>query len=75
MRVVWQILAVAAISAVGGQSVIAVRDDPWLTLALGMSATVLAVLVYRWVVGRAPSAGRPRSWTRPVPRRRSAGGR
>ena len=52
MRVVWQFLAVAAISAVGGQSVNAVRDNPWLTLALGMLTTVLAVLVYRWVVGR-----------------------
>ncbi|KOT40703.1 CAAX protease [Streptomyces caelestis] len=52
MRVVWQILAVVAISAIGGQSVNAVRDNPWLTLALGGLTAVLAVLVYRWVVGR-----------------------
>ncbi|MEU7469106.1 type II CAAX endopeptidase family protein [Streptomyces sp. NPDC044984] len=52
MRVVWQILAVVAISAIGVQGVNAVRDNPWLTLALGMLTTVLAVLVYRWVVAR-----------------------
>ncbi|MFF5160858.1 CPBP family intramembrane glutamic endopeptidase [Streptomyces sp. NPDC000348] len=52
MRVVLQFLAVVAISALGGQSVNAVRDDPWLSLLLGALTTVLAVLVYRWVVGR-----------------------
>lgn len=52
MRVVWQILAVVAISALGAQGVQAVRDEPWLSLALGALTTVLAVLVYRWVVAR-----------------------
>ncbi|MFF8596682.1 CPBP family intramembrane glutamic endopeptidase [Streptomyces sp. NPDC015220] len=52
MKLVWQVLAVVAVGAVGGQGVTAVRDDPWLSLALGGLTVVLSVLVYRWVVGR-----------------------
>ncbi|MEV4703872.1 type II CAAX endopeptidase family protein [Actinoplanes sp. NPDC049316] len=52
MRFVKQLLAVVAIAAVGGQAVNAVSGNPWLTLVLGIVAAVLAVLVYRWVVGR-----------------------
>nr|WP_203606878.1 CPBP family intramembrane glutamic endopeptidase [Streptomyces sp. SID11385] len=49
---VWQILAVVAISAAGGQALSGVKENPWLALPLGVLAVVLAVLVYRWVVGR-----------------------
>ncbi|RLL66802.1 CPBP family intramembrane glutamic endopeptidase [Streptomyces sp. Z26] len=52
MRVVWQVLAVVAVSAVGGQAITAVEGRPWLTLVCGLPAAVLALLVYRWVVGR-----------------------
>ncbi|MFH8803962.1 lysostaphin resistance A-like protein [Streptomyces sp. NPDC017936] len=57
MKSVWQILAVVAVGAVGGQSVTAVKDDPWLSLLLGALTVVLSVVVYRWVVGR--TEGRP----------------
>ncbi|MEU9794581.1 CPBP family intramembrane glutamic endopeptidase [Streptomyces sparsogenes] len=57
MKLVWQILAVVTVSAVGGQSVSAVQDNPWLSLLLGGLTAVLAVSVYRWVVGR--TEGRP----------------
>ncbi len=52
MRFLKQIVAVAAISAVGSQGVVAVQDDPWLALPLGVLTAVLAALVYRWVVRR-----------------------
>jgi hypothetical protein len=52
MRLVWQLLAVVAVAFVGGQGVAAVEDTPWLVLVAGVLAAVLAVLVYRWVVGR-----------------------
>lgn len=52
MRLVWQLVAVAAISAVGGQGLAAVEDSPWLQLAFGSVTAVLAVLVYGWVVRR-----------------------
>ncbi|MEQ0563736.1 CPBP family intramembrane glutamic endopeptidase [Amycolatopsis sp. NEAU-NG30] len=51
MRLVWQLLAVAAVAFLGGQAVGAV-GNPWLTLVLGTVTAVLAVLVYRWVVRR-----------------------
>nr|BFD81750.1 type II CAAX endopeptidase family protein [Streptomyces sp. Xyl84] len=57
MKLVWQILAVVAVSAVGGQLVNAVQDNAWLSLLLGGLAAVISVLVYRWVVGR--TEGRP----------------
>jgi membrane protease YdiL (CAAX protease family) len=50
MRLVWQLLAVAAVAFLGQQGVAAVQGDPWLTLALGLLTAVLAVVVYRWVV-------------------------
>ncbi|MFF9752685.1 CPBP family intramembrane glutamic endopeptidase [Streptomyces sp. NPDC014344] len=52
MRVVWQLLAVVVVSMVAGQSVAAVQDNPWATLGVGLVASVLAVYVYAWVVGR-----------------------
>ncbi|WP_069813865.1 CPBP family intramembrane glutamic endopeptidase [Streptomyces sp. TP-A0874] len=50
MRLVWQLLAVAAVALAGSQAVRAVEGNPWLTLALGVLTAVLAVLVYGWVV-------------------------
>ncbi|MEV5985639.1 type II CAAX endopeptidase family protein [Streptomyces sp. NPDC052051] len=52
MRLVWQILAVVAVSAIGGQSVTAVQGHPWPALLVGGLTAVLSVFVYRWVVGR-----------------------
>lgn len=52
MKLVWQILAVVLVGAVGGQAATAVQDDPWLSLLVGSLTVVLLVLVYRWVVGR-----------------------
>ncbi|GHJ29811.1 CAAX amino protease [Streptomyces hygroscopicus subsp. sporocinereus] len=52
MKLVWQILAVVAVGAVGGQGATAVRDNPWLSLLLGGVTAVLSVVVYRWAVGR-----------------------
>ncbi|MFI8087482.1 lysostaphin resistance A-like protein [Streptomyces sp. NPDC086080] len=52
MRVVWQLLAVLAVSMIGGQSVFAVKDNPWLTLALGGLTVAAALFVYAWMVGR-----------------------
>ncbi|WP_329540648.1 CPBP family intramembrane glutamic endopeptidase [Streptomyces sp. NBC_01358] len=52
MRVVWQLAALVAVAMIGGQCVAAVDGDPWLTLVLGLLTAVLAVPVYRWVVGR-----------------------
>jgi hypothetical protein len=53
MRLVWQLVAVAAVAFVGGQGIAAVQEgDPWLTFAVGVPTAVLALFVYRWVVGR-----------------------
>ncbi len=52
MRLVWQLLAVAAVALIGSQGVAAVDGNAWLTLALGVLTAVLAVLVYGWVVRR-----------------------
>ena len=52
MRLVWQLLAVAAVAFVGGQVVSMVQGNPWLTLVLGAVTAVLTVVVYRWVVRR-----------------------
>lgn len=52
MRLVWQLLAVVAVSFLGGQGLVAVQDNPWLTLVVGLVIAVLAVLVYGWVVRR-----------------------
>ncbi|NGO44787.1 CPBP family intramembrane glutamic endopeptidase [Streptomyces ureilyticus] len=52
MRLVWQLVAVAAVAFLGGQGLAAVEDNPWLQLAVGVPTAVLAVLVYGWVVRR-----------------------
>ncbi|MBE9500017.1 CPBP family intramembrane metalloprotease [Streptomyces sp. GKU 257-1] len=52
MRVVWQLVAVAAVALIGGQGIAAVDGRPWLTLVVGMATAVLALLVYGWVVRR-----------------------
>lgn len=52
MKYVWQILAVVAVAAAGGQAAAAVEDNPWLTLVVGLLAAGLSILVYRWIVGR-----------------------
>ncbi|SDE28553.1 CPBP family intramembrane glutamic endopeptidase [Streptomyces prasinopilosus] len=52
MRFVWQLSAVVVVAAIGAQAVAAVESNPWLQLALGLLASVLAVLVYGWVVAR-----------------------
>ncbi|MYX76359.1 type II CAAX endopeptidase family protein [Streptomyces sp. SID3915] len=52
MRVVWQLVAVMAVTMIGGNAVSALDGGPWLTLGLGLVTAVVSVLVYRWVVGR-----------------------
>ena len=52
MRLVKQLLAVAAVAFAGGQAVAAVRGNAWLTLALGVATAAIAILVYSWVVRR-----------------------
>lgn len=52
MRLVWQLVAVLAVSFLGSQGLALVGDNPWLTLAVGLATAVLAVLVYAWVVRR-----------------------
>ncbi|MBQ0846723.1 CPBP family intramembrane metalloprotease [Streptomyces sp. BH-SS-21] len=52
MRFVWQLVAVAAVAFVGGQGIMATEGEPWLQLLVGVPTAVLAVFVYRWVVGR-----------------------
>ena len=52
MRLVKQLLAVAAVAFVGGQAVAAVRGNAWLAFAFGVATAALAILVYSWVVRR-----------------------
>jgi membrane protease YdiL (CAAX protease family) len=52
MRLLKQLLAVAAVTFAGGQAVAAGQAHAWLTLALGAVTAVVAVLVYAWVVRR-----------------------
>ncbi|MFJ8690684.1 CPBP family intramembrane glutamic endopeptidase [Micromonospora wenchangensis] len=52
MRVLKQVLAVAAAGLVGSRAVAAVQDNPWLTLLLGAATAVATLLAYRWVVRR-----------------------
>ncbi|HET6707417.1 type II CAAX endopeptidase family protein [Amycolatopsis sp.] len=52
MKVVWQLLAVAAVAFLGQQGVAAVAGNPWLTLIMGGLTAVLAAIAYRWVVRR-----------------------
>lgn len=50
MRFILQLIAVVAVSAVGGQAVAATEDNIWLQLVLGLATAVAATLVYYWVV-------------------------
>ncbi|THV22079.1 CPBP family intramembrane metalloprotease [Glycomyces paridis] len=52
MRLVWQFLAVAAVAYLGGLATRTFDASPWITLVIGTLTAVLAVLAYRWVVGR-----------------------
>ncbi|GAB4105482.1 type II CAAX endopeptidase family protein [Micromonospora taraxaci] len=52
MRLLKQLVAVAAVAFVGGQAIAAVEGNDALTLLLGLSTAVVAVLVYGWVVRR-----------------------
>lgn len=44
MKLVWQVLAVVAVGAAGGQAVGAVQGNPWLSLLLGGLTVVLSVV-------------------------------
>ncbi|NYH44774.1 hypothetical protein HNR22_004501 [Micromonospora jinlongensis] len=52
MRLLKQLVAVAAVTFVGGQAIAAVEGNDLLTLLLGLSTAVVAALVYGWVVRR-----------------------
>jgi uncharacterized protein len=52
VRFVKQFAAVVAVALVGSASTAAVEGDTVLTLIFGTATAVLAVLAYRWVVGR-----------------------
>ena len=52
MRLVWQLLAVAAVWILGNLGTAAVKDTPWLALVAGLLTAVVGVLVYGWVVRR-----------------------
>ncbi|MEU8114641.1 CPBP family intramembrane glutamic endopeptidase [Micromonospora sp. NPDC048947] len=52
MRLLKQLVAVAAVTFVGGQAIVAVEGNAWLTLIIGVLTAVVAVLVYGWVVPR-----------------------
>ncbi|MFC4628386.1 CPBP family intramembrane glutamic endopeptidase [Promicromonospora alba] len=52
MRLVWQLVAVLAVSFLGSQALALAGDNPWLALVVGFATAVLAVLVYAWVVRR-----------------------
>jgi membrane protease YdiL (CAAX protease family) len=52
VRLVWQLVAVLAVSFLGSQGLALAGDNPWLALAVGLATAVLAVLVYAWVVRR-----------------------
>jgi membrane protease YdiL (CAAX protease family) len=50
MKLVWQLLAVGVVTFVGGQATVVLEGRPWLVLIVGLVTSVLAVIVYRWVV-------------------------
>jgi membrane protease YdiL (CAAX protease family) len=52
VRLVWQLVAVLAVSFLGSQGLALAGDNPWLALAVGLATAVLAILVYAWVVRR-----------------------
>ncbi|GIH73104.1 CPBP family intramembrane glutamic endopeptidase [Sphaerimonospora thailandensis] len=50
MRLLKQLVAVAAVAFVGSMGVGAVQENTFLTLVLGVATAVLSVFVYAWVV-------------------------
>jgi membrane protease YdiL (CAAX protease family) len=52
MRLLKQLVAVAAVAFAGGQAVAAVQGHAWLTFALGVVTAVVAVGIYAWLVRR-----------------------
>ncbi|MGW8437691.1 CPBP family intramembrane glutamic endopeptidase [Nocardiopsis sp. NPDC055551] len=50
MKLFLQLLAVMVAGVVGGQAVMLVEGDPWLTLGLGLLTAVLTLALYRWVL-------------------------
>lgn len=52
MRLVWQLVAVVAVSFLGGQALVLTGDNPWLTLVVGLATAVGALALYAWVVRR-----------------------
>ncbi|MFI0350165.1 lysostaphin resistance A-like protein [Actinomadura sp. 9N407] len=58
MRLLKQLLPVAAVAFVGGQAIVLVEGNAFLTLAIGIASAVLAVFVYaravRWSEHRVP---------------------
>ena len=50
MRLLKQLVPVAAVAFIGGQALAAVRGNALLSLVLGIATAVLAVFVYAWMV-------------------------
>ncbi|MDA0566486.1 CPBP family intramembrane metalloprotease [Streptomonospora sp. S1-112] len=50
MRLVWQLLAVAAVGIIGSQVAMAFEGNAWATLVVGLLASALTLLAYWWVV-------------------------
>ena len=50
MKLFLQLLAVMVAGVVGGQVVMLVEGDPWLTLALGLLTALVTLVLYWWVV-------------------------
>lgn len=50
MKLFPQLLAVVVAGVVGGQVVMLVEGDPWLTLGLGLLTALVTLALYRWVV-------------------------
>ncbi|MFG1920659.1 type II CAAX prenyl endopeptidase Rce1 family protein [Cryptosporangium sp. NPDC048952] len=52
MRFIFQLVAVVAVAAIGGQAATAAQGNPWLSLIVGLVVAVAAAFVYGWVVRR-----------------------
>ncbi|GAA2097648.1 type II CAAX endopeptidase family protein [Streptomyces albiaxialis] len=52
MRLVWQLVTVAAVAFLGGQGLMAADGEPWVMLPAGLATAALALLVYGAVVRR-----------------------
>ncbi|MEV0056498.1 hypothetical protein AB0H34_39180 [Saccharopolyspora shandongensis] len=55
MRLVWQLVAVAAVAFLGGQGLAAVDGNPWLTLEgrpYSVLFCVLATIAFLWLARR-----------------------